>query len=104
MPWRPRLGELEVEVDPDEVVRQPGKTNFAGSALRPIDGILRAAQMLKWPWQSCWSYLSLAPAHFVGVESGFEVGAPATFCCIKPNDNALEVEWCWNGALSWQQS
>ena len=48
-PW----GSLEVEVGPDEIVRQPGQTNFAGSALRPIDGVIRAAAMLNVPWHKC---------------------------------------------------
>ena len=34
-PGRYTLGRLEIEVGPDQVVRHPGQTNFAGSALRP---------------------------------------------------------------------
>jgi N-acetylglucosamine-6-phosphate deacetylase len=41
------IGGLKVNVGPDQVVRQPGRTNFAGSALRPIDGVLRAVKMLE---------------------------------------------------------
>src|SRR5581483_7673599 len=53
-PGRYKLGGLEVEVGADQIVRQPGKTNFAGSALRPCDGVFRAAQMLNCSWQDAW--------------------------------------------------
>src|SRR6266496_5041628 len=46
LPGRYTIGALEVEVGADQIVRQPGKTNYAGSALRPIDGVFRAARML----------------------------------------------------------
>lgn len=45
-PGRFRLGRLEVEVGADGVVRQPGRTNFAGSALQPGDVATRALRML----------------------------------------------------------
>jgi N-acetylglucosamine-6-phosphate deacetylase len=49
-PGRYRLGSMELEVGADQVVRQPGSKLFAGSALRPIDGIRRAAAMLGQAW------------------------------------------------------
>jgi len=82
-PGRYRLGALEVEVDEDQVVRQPGKTNFAGSALRPIDGIFRAAEMLNCPWQEVWPRFSETPAKLLGLAHGLEVGMPANFCLLK---------------------
>ena len=45
-PGRFRLGRLEVEVGSDGIVRQPGRTNFAGSSLRPDQLRLRATAML----------------------------------------------------------
>ncbi len=41
------IGRLTVEVGPDGVVRQPGRTNFAGSALRANQVVERAARMLE---------------------------------------------------------
>src|SRR4030095_12651716 len=41
-----RMGKKEVDVGPDQVVRPPGQQLFAGSALRPVEGVFRAAQML----------------------------------------------------------
>lgn len=82
-PGRYKLGALELEVGPDQIVRQPGKTNFAGSALRPIDGIMRAAQMLRRPWQEVWKSFSEVPARMLGVNLKLEKGEPANFCVMK---------------------
>ena len=84
------LGKLRLEVEADQVVRQPGKPLFAGSALRPIDGVFRAAQMLAVPWQEVWDRFSLNPARFLGRPHGLEVGRPAHFCLLKVGlDNQL---------------
>ncbi len=90
-PGRYRIGPVEVEVGDDEIVRQPGKTNFAGSALRPIDGVFRAAQMLDAPWQDCWRRLSEVPAQFVGLTNDVVVNGPATFCLIEFTDGKPSV-------------
>ena len=79
------LGALNVEVGDDQIARQPGKTNFAGSALRPIDGIFRAAEMLNCPWPEAWNRFSIAPAQFMGLPAGLETGQPANFCLLKFN-------------------
>jgi N-acetylglucosamine-6-phosphate deacetylase len=82
-PGRYRLGELELEVGADQIVRQPGKTNFAGSALRPIDAVFRAAKMLNRPWQECWRRISEAPGQFIGFKNALSLGA-RSFCVIDP--------------------
>ncbi|MBT7026205.1 MAG: N-acetylglucosamine-6-phosphate deacetylase, partial [Verrucomicrobia bacterium] len=46
-----RLGQLELEVGPEQIVRLPGTPNLAGSALTPIEGVRRAAEMLDCDWQ-----------------------------------------------------
>lgn len=86
------LAHMQLEVGEDQIVRQPGKTNFAGSALRPIDGILRAARMLNKPWQSVWPYFTEAPAKLMGLRSsGLEIGDPADFCLLQfRGDGSLE--------------
>ena len=55
------LGGLELEVGRDRVVRFPGSSNFAGSALRPDEGVLRAASMLGCDWQKVWKQFSEVP-------------------------------------------
>ena len=82
-----RLGQSQVEVGPDQVVRQPGKTNFAGSALRPVDGVFRAARMLGRRWQEVWPFASLHPARFLGMGAALEVGSPADFCLVQEDED-----------------
>lgn len=77
------LAHLQLEVGADQIVRQPGRTNFAGSALRPIDGIFRAARMLNKPWHSVWAHFTDAPAKLMGLRSGLEVGNAADFCVLQ---------------------
>lgn len=43
-PGRYRLGELELEVGDDEIVRLPNTTMFAGSSLTPVTGFYRSIQ------------------------------------------------------------
>ncbi|MBI4323733.1 MAG: N-acetylglucosamine-6-phosphate deacetylase [Chloroflexi bacterium] len=82
-PGRYTIGRLELEVGADQVVRQPGRTNFAGSALCPIDGVFRAAQMLNSPWQEVWDRFARQPAEFMALPGRLEVGQPADFCLLK---------------------
>lgn len=83
-PGRYRIGRLELAVGEDQIVRLPGTPNFAGSALRPIDGIFRAAKMLQSSWQEVWPRFSAAPARFMGWPEGdLKSGGPATFCLLE---------------------
>ncbi|PAW72580.1 MAG: N-acetylglucosamine-6-phosphate deacetylase [Pedosphaera sp. Tous-C6FEB] len=82
-PGRYTIGTIELEVGPDQIVRQPGKPNFAGSALKPIDGITRAAQMLGKTWRDVWPHFSERPAELMGMRNQLAVGEPADFCVIE---------------------
>jgi N-acetylglucosamine-6-phosphate deacetylase len=83
-PGKYSIGRLELEVGSDQIVRLPGSPNFAGSALRPIDGIFRAAEMLRCSWQEVWPRFSIAPARLMGwPETQLQVGQPATFCLLE---------------------
>lgn len=84
-PGRYPLGRLEVEVGADQIVRQPGQTNFAGSALRPIDGIRRSATMLGRSWTAVWDHYCEVPARLMGLTTGLNIGAPADFCVLEPD-------------------
>ena len=90
-PGRYTIGRLEVEVAEDGVVRQPGSPLFAGSALEPVRGSFRAAEMLDCPWQETWTRLSDTPAQLMGLPHGLAVGQPATFCVLQVTpENWLE--------------
>mgnify|MGYP000995959791 CR=1 FL=1 len=78
-----RLGETVLEVGGDQIVRKPGATNFAGSALRPIEGVIRAAVMLEEPWQKAWLRFSDHLTQWLGLEPGLRVGGPADFCILE---------------------
>lgn len=90
-PGRYRLGKMETEVGADKVVRIPGKTYFAGSALRPIDGVFTAAQMLGCSWRETWTRASLAARRYADLTTK-PGGLP--FCVLNIDDNDFN-----NGAL-----
>ena len=77
-----RLGHLKLEVGADQVVRQPGQALFAGSALRPVEGVFRATEMLGCSWQEAWLRFSEAPARLLGLAQGLAVGQPSEFCVV----------------------
>jgi N-acetylglucosamine-6-phosphate deacetylase len=90
-PGRYRIGRLELEVGEDEIVRLPGSGNYAGSALRPIDGIFRAAEMLRCNWREVWPRFSHTPAAVAGLPCSLAVGGPADFCVLEvTEENVLE--------------
>ncbi|MBI3852186.1 MAG: N-acetylglucosamine-6-phosphate deacetylase [Verrucomicrobia bacterium] len=103
-PGRYPLGTLQLEVGADQIVRQPGKTNFAGSALRPIDGIFRAAQMFGCDWQEVWPHFSATPAKLMDLSYELQVQQCADFCLLKlAGENQLvELKVCSRGEFtSW---
>ena len=89
-PGKYRLGQLELEVGPEQIVRLPGTANLAGSALTPIEGVRRAADMLDCDWQDAWPRFSQAPARFMGLKEGFTAGAPVNFALIE-TDSANRI-------------
>ena len=79
------MGRLDIEVGEDQIVRQPGKTNLAGSALRPFQGVERVAEMLGKPWQEIWDGFSVRPANFMEINHKIEPGQPASISVITTN-------------------
>ena len=86
-PGRYPLGSLKLEVGGDGIVRLPGKQNFAGSSLRPIDGVLRAAHMLSCSWRDVWEGFSEVPSAFLGLDCGLTIGNRADFCVLQEQQN-----------------
>ncbi|MDB4642533.1 N-acetylglucosamine-6-phosphate deacetylase, partial [Verrucomicrobia bacterium] len=92
-PGRYTIGNIEVEVGDDQVVRQPGQSNFAGSALRPSEGITRAARMLHTNWRDVWNHFSEIPSRWMGLPTGLHAGAPSNFSIVRGDVNvALSIE------------
>lgn len=87
-PGRYQLGHLELEVGADQIVRQPGKSNFAGSALKPIDGVFRAAEMLGQDWTDVWQRFSTRPAEWMGFPCELVRGAEANFCVLQFSESS----------------
>jgi len=82
-PGRYTIGATELLVGEDQVVRNPATNSFAGSALRPIEGIRRGAKMLDQPWQNVWDYFSVHPAKLMGLPADLTPGSPAGFCLLR---------------------
>jgi N-acetylglucosamine-6-phosphate deacetylase len=80
---RYQLGQLELEVGSDQVVRLPRSQNFAGSALRPIEGVFRAAEMLHTDWRDVWERASTRPARLMNLPGGLEPGTVAPACLLR---------------------
>jgi N-acetylglucosamine-6-phosphate deacetylase len=100
-PGRYRLGRLELAVGTDQIVRLPGKPNFAGSALRPIDGVFRAAGMIGCSWREVWPRFSETPAKLMGLSCKLEPGEPADFCLLNvtPTNKLKKLTVYVNGAV-----
>lgn len=81
-PGRYPLGALSLEVGADQIVRRPGTVLFAGSALRPIDGVFRAAGMLGEAWQKSWMRFTDTPARWMGMPVGGELERGDDQCLI----------------------
>jgi N-acetylglucosamine-6-phosphate deacetylase len=90
-PGRYRLGRAEFDVGEDQIVRQPGQSNFAGSALKPIDGVFRAAEMLGQTWNDVWDRFSLRPAQWMGLNCDLSPGNEASFCVLHLDGAANQL-------------
>ncbi len=85
------LGDIKITVSEDGTIWNPAKTGYAGSSLRPFDGILRGMKMLGCNWQEVWARYSEIPASFSGVNNELAPGATANFVVLKTDANNLPV-------------
>ncbi len=86
------LAGMKVEVGADGIVRQPGKTNYAGSSLAPLEGVRRAAEMLRRKPEAVWDFFSTQPVKFIGLPPALVAGAPADFCLMSEKGKNTRVE------------
>lgn len=82
-PGKFTIGEVDLVVGEDLVVRNPATNSFAGSALTPIEGIRRGARMLNQNWRDVWDLFSVQPARLMGLPAGLEPESPASFCLLR---------------------
>jgi len=61
------LGNLRLHVGQDRIVRQPGRSNFAGSALMPNEILPRASDMLREPAEKLSAAASENPRRWLGL-------------------------------------
>jgi N-acetylglucosamine-6-phosphate deacetylase len=85
-PGRYTLGLLEMEVDADRVVRQPGQPNFAGSALTLDDAVANTIAWVSIPPADAIDMASLHPGRLlkVATEAAFEPGEDFILAEIAP--------------------
>jgi N-acetylglucosamine-6-phosphate deacetylase len=91
------LAGMKVEVGTDGVVRQPGKSNYAGSSLAPLEGVRRAAAMLRTDPLRVWDYFSVQPATFMGLTPALAAGAPADYCLLHATARGTRIEIHFEG-------
>ena len=100
-PGRYRVGKLEADVGADQVVRRRDNGNLAGSALRPIEGVFRAAAMLGTNWRVRWDSSSVVPAAWMGLPCGLQPGHRADFCRVSVSElGELQQAKTWMGGES----
>jgi N-acetylglucosamine-6-phosphate deacetylase len=83
------LGQLHLNIGEDGIARQPGKTNFAGSTLKPFEGVFHASRMLQAPWHECWDRFSTLPAKWMNLPPhNLQPGQPASACLLDFSRNS----------------
>ncbi len=98
-PGRYVTGGREIEVGADGVVRLPGQPGaFAGSGLRPLTGVARAAAMLGNGWREVWAGFAVRPSEWMGLPARLAAGAPADFALIEERDAGARVTVVLDGA------
>lgn len=82
-PGRYWLGDLELEVGEDRVVRQPGKSYLAGSALTLDRAVANAREWCKLPWADAIDLASLSPWRLFSADTTFKPDAGGDFLLAR---------------------
>lgn len=85
-PGEHTLGALRLTVGADGVVRQPGRAHLVGSALRPVEGVRRAAAMLGVAWPAVWDAFSRRTARLAGLKFNWPPGPGETALLVAEEE------------------
>lgn len=103
-PGRYTLGDLEMEVGADRVVRQPGQPNLAGSALTMEDAVANFSTMAGVPLAEAWEAAALRPRAILR-EAGVAIGREAGLVIARWSGPQLQVCATLRGnRLLWHQA
>lgn len=84
-PGRYTIGSVTTEVGADGVVRLPGTTAFAGSALTMNRAVPLAAQLARIPLAEAWDAASLVPQRFLEMHCGAKITLATVFATVHPD-------------------
>jgi N-acetylglucosamine-6-phosphate deacetylase len=86
-----RLGELDVELTPDDRVVLAGTQKLAGSSLRMNRAISNVARIGKLCLRDAVQMATANPARLIGFDAGLHPGAPADFVVFRATD-PIQIE------------
>jgi N-acetylglucosamine-6-phosphate deacetylase len=95
-PGRYSIGELEVQVGEDRVVRQPGTKNLAGSALTMEDAVAGLVRMAGVPLAEAWNAASVRPWELLR-SAGAVKRKPESVVVARWDGNDLKVVATFRG-------
>ena len=95
-PGRYSIGELEVQVGEDRVVRQPGTKNLAGSALTMEDAVAGLVRMVGVSLTEAWNAASVRPWELLR-SAGAVKRKPDSLVVARWDGNDLEVMATFRG-------
>jgi N-acetylglucosamine-6-phosphate deacetylase len=95
-PGRYSIGELEVQVGEDRVVRQPGTKNLAGSALTMENAVAGLVRMAGVPLTEAWNAASVRPWELLR-SAGAVKRKPESLAVARWDGNDLEVVATFRG-------
>jgi N-acetylglucosamine-6-phosphate deacetylase len=95
-PGRYSIGEIEVQVDEDRVVRQPGTKNLAGSALTMEDAVAGLVRMAGVSLAEAWNAASIRPWELLR-QAGAAKRRPESSVIARWNGSELHVVAAFRG-------
>jgi N-acetylglucosamine-6-phosphate deacetylase len=91
-PGRYTLGDLEMEVGEDRIVRQPGQPNLAGSALTMDVAVANFAMMAAVPLAEAWDAASLRPRRLLQEAGALRRRSAPGMVIAQPGAGSLQIE------------